>query len=93
LVRRGWSDRGRKRVPEIRGDPGAEPVRASAAEQGLCVEGEIRACDLAGLSAMFDEAPGTAALRVRGLSEREIEVLTLVSAGFSNHEIGQRDFS
>jgi DNA-binding NarL/FixJ family response regulator/tetratricopeptide (TPR) repeat protein len=37
-------------------------------------------------------APGSAALRARGLSDREIEVLTLVSAGFSNHEIGTRLF-
>jgi DNA-binding CsgD family transcriptional regulator/tetratricopeptide (TPR) repeat protein len=36
--------------------------------------------------------PGTAALRGRGLSDREIEVLTLVSAGFSNQEIGARLF-
>ncbi len=35
-------------------------------------------------------APGTAALRGRGLSDREIEVLTLVSAGFSNQAIGDR---
>jgi DNA-binding NarL/FixJ family response regulator len=37
-------------------------------------------------------APGTAALRGRGLSDREIEVLTLVSAGFSNQAIGDRLF-
>ena len=37
-------------------------------------------------------APGTAALRGRGLSHREIEVLTLVAAGFSNHDIGTRLF-
>jgi DNA-binding CsgD family transcriptional regulator len=36
--------------------------------------------------------PGTAALRARGLSDREIEVLTLVAAGFSNGEIGERLF-
>jgi DNA-binding NarL/FixJ family response regulator len=36
--------------------------------------------------------PGTVALRGRGLSDREIEVLTLVSAGFSNHDIGMRLF-
>jgi DNA-binding NarL/FixJ family response regulator len=36
--------------------------------------------------------PGTAVLRGRGLSDREIEVLTLVSAGFSNQEIGARLF-
>jgi DNA-binding CsgD family transcriptional regulator len=38
------------------------------------------------------DAPGSAALRKRGLSHREIEVLTLVAAGFSNHEIGTRLF-
>ena len=38
------------------------------------------------------EPPGTAALRGRGLSDREIEVLTLVAAGFSNSEIGRRLF-
>jgi DNA-binding NarL/FixJ family response regulator/tetratricopeptide (TPR) repeat protein len=37
-------------------------------------------------------APGTTALRGRGLSDREIEVLTLVAAGFSNHDIGSRLF-
>jgi DNA-binding CsgD family transcriptional regulator/tetratricopeptide (TPR) repeat protein len=37
-------------------------------------------------------APGTVALRGRGLSDREIEVLTLVAAGFSNHDIGSRLF-
>jgi DNA-binding CsgD family transcriptional regulator len=37
-------------------------------------------------------APGTAALRGRGLTDREIEVLTLVSAGFSNRDIGTRLF-
>jgi DNA-binding NarL/FixJ family response regulator len=37
-------------------------------------------------------APGTAVLRARGLSDREIEVLTLVAAGFSNSEIGSRLF-
>jgi DNA-binding NarL/FixJ family response regulator len=37
-------------------------------------------------------APGTAALRNRGLSDREIDVLTLVSAGFSNQAIGDRLF-
>jgi DNA-binding NarL/FixJ family response regulator len=36
--------------------------------------------------------PGTAALRARGLSDREIEVLTLVAAGYSNGDIGQRLF-
>ena len=33
------------------------------------------------------EPAGTAALRKRGLSDREIEVLTLVAAGFSNSDI------
>jgi DNA-binding NarL/FixJ family response regulator len=37
-------------------------------------------------------APGTAALRARGLSDREIEVLTLVAAGFSNSDVGRRLF-
>jgi DNA-binding NarL/FixJ family response regulator len=37
-------------------------------------------------------APGSEALRARGLSDREIEVLTLVAAGFSNHDIGTRLF-
>jgi DNA-binding CsgD family transcriptional regulator len=37
-------------------------------------------------------APGSAALRKRGLSDREIEVLTLVAAGFSNGDIGDRLF-
>jgi DNA-binding NarL/FixJ family response regulator len=36
--------------------------------------------------------PGTAGLRARGLSDREIEVLTLVAAGYSNGEIGERLF-
>jgi DNA-binding CsgD family transcriptional regulator len=36
--------------------------------------------------------PGHLALRKRGLSDREIEVLTLVAAGFSNAEIGSRLF-
>lgn len=39
-----------------------------------------------------EAAPGSAALRKRGLSHREIEVLTLVAAGFSNHDIGTRLF-
>jgi DNA-binding NarL/FixJ family response regulator len=41
-----------------------------------------------------DEPPrsGTTALRGRGLSDREIEVLTLVAAGFSNRDIGARLF-
>jgi DNA-binding NarL/FixJ family response regulator/tetratricopeptide (TPR) repeat protein len=38
------------------------------------------------------EGPGTVALRGRGLSDREIDVLTLVAAGFSNHDIGTRLF-
>jgi DNA-binding NarL/FixJ family response regulator len=37
-------------------------------------------------------SPGEAALRNRGLSSREIEVLTLVAAGFSNHQIAGRLF-
>jgi DNA-binding CsgD family transcriptional regulator/tetratricopeptide (TPR) repeat protein len=37
-------------------------------------------------------SPGNVALRKRGLSDREIEVLTLVAAGFSNAEIGNRLF-
>ena len=36
--------------------------------------------------------PGAAALRGRGLSDREIEVLALVAAGFSNRDIGARLF-
>jgi DNA-binding NarL/FixJ family response regulator len=35
---------------------------------------------------------GHAALRGRGLSDREIEVLTLVAAGYSNGQIGERLF-
>jgi DNA-binding NarL/FixJ family response regulator len=37
-------------------------------------------------------APGTIALRNRGLSDREIEVLTLVAAGYSNQNIADRLF-
>jgi DNA-binding CsgD family transcriptional regulator len=47
--------------------------------------------DAASVSEQAPE-PGTAALRNRGLSDREIEVLTLVSAGFSNQAIGDRLF-
>ena len=36
--------------------------------------------------------PGSVALRKRGLSSREIEVLTLVAAGLSNGQIGRRLF-
>jgi DNA-binding NarL/FixJ family response regulator len=36
--------------------------------------------------------PGSAALRKRGLSDREIEVLTLVASGFSNRQIAERLF-
>jgi DNA-binding CsgD family transcriptional regulator len=36
--------------------------------------------------------PGHAALRARGLSDREIEVLTLVAAGYSNADIAERLF-
>ena len=43
-------------------------------------------------AATDEAAPGSAALRKRGLSDREIEVLTLVAAGFSNHDIGTRLF-
>ncbi len=43
-----------------------------------------------GVEADEPQTPGTVALRERGLSDREIEVLTLVSAGFSNHDIGAR---
>ena len=45
-----------------------------------------------GLAPDESPAPGTAALRGRGLSDREVEVLTLVAAGFSNHDIGARLF-
>jgi DNA-binding CsgD family transcriptional regulator/tetratricopeptide (TPR) repeat protein len=45
-----------------------------------------------GVEADEPQTPGTVALRERGLSDREIEVLTLVSAGFSNHDIGARLF-
>jgi ATP/maltotriose-dependent transcriptional regulator MalT len=42
----------------------------------------------------FDQppAPGSVALHKRGLSDREIEVLTLVAAGFSNQNIADRLF-
>ena len=36
--------------------------------------------------------PGSDALRKRGLSDREIEVLTLVASGFSNRQIAERLF-
>jgi DNA-binding CsgD family transcriptional regulator len=39
-----------------------------------------------------DETPGSVALRRRGLSNREIEVLTLVAAGYSNAQIAERLF-
>jgi DNA-binding NarL/FixJ family response regulator/tetratricopeptide (TPR) repeat protein len=37
-------------------------------------------------------SPGSVALRQRGLSDREIEVLTLVAAGYSNNDIANRLF-
>lgn len=46
--------------------------------------------DLATVPASWSVLPGHAALRARGLSDREIEVLTLVAAGKSNGEIAQR---
>ena len=54
-----------------------------------------------GAVALSDEAaelpeeapsPGSVALHQRGLSDREIEVLTLVAAGYSNSDIAQRLF-
>jgi DNA-binding CsgD family transcriptional regulator len=39
-----------------------------------------------------EPSPSHIALRNRGLSEREIEVLTLVAAGFSNRQIAERLF-
>jgi DNA-binding NarL/FixJ family response regulator len=46
------------------------------------------------VSAASDQppAPGSVALHKRGLSDREIEVLTLVAAGFSNQNIADRLF-
>ena len=38
------------------------------------------------------DSSGHAALRSRGLSDREIEVLALVAAGLSNQQIGDRLF-
>jgi DNA-binding CsgD family transcriptional regulator/tetratricopeptide (TPR) repeat protein len=43
-------------------------------------------------TAVESRSPGYVTLRKRGLSDREIEVLSLVAAGFSNGQIGKRLF-
>lgn len=76
---------------------GARPLAAKF--EALARRARIDLAPEAAAPSSLDAAPppdephvGIAALRKRGLSDREIEVLTLVSAGWSNQAIGARLF-
>ena len=56
------------------------------------VVAETRELPSAPAEAGSPASPGSVALRERSLTDREIEVLTLVAAGYSNGDIGERLF-
>jgi len=81
-------------------DTGARPLAEQFEALARRARIELEPATADSVSPAGDEAPGVepvlsaghAALRGRGLSDREIEVLTLVAAGYSNGQIGERLF-
>ena len=65
---------------------------ARRARIGLRVEATVAPTDEAIATSDQPPAPGSVALHKRGLSDREIEVLTLVASGLSNQNIADRLF-